>query len=116
MNLTENVIRIWKKRNQIFEGVRNSVFKREDVEEIAEERMAICKNCPSKLYDETSDGCVVKGTQPCCNKLKGGCGCSLKWKTRALSDDCPKGYWWAVLNETEEKVLKEKIGLSDDKY
>jgi len=65
------------------------------------------------LYDPIGEGCVVKRTQPCCNQLKGGCGCSLNWKTRALSDECPKGHWVRVLNETEEAVLKEKLGIQD---
>jgi hypothetical protein len=41
----------------------------------------------------------------------GGCGCSLSLKTRALSSECPLGYWKAVLSEEEEDKLNEKLGL-----
>lgn len=109
MNLRKNVIAIWKAKGQILEGVMNSVFKREDVEEIATKRMKICRNC--HLYDTFGDGCVVKGTQPCCNEKHGGCGCSLEFKTRSLSSDCPLNKWKAVLTQEEEDKIKEKLGL-----
>jgi hypothetical protein len=54
---------------------------------------------------------MIPGTQPCCNEKLGGCGCSLSLKTRALSSDCPKGYWKAELTQEEEDQLKEKLGL-----
>lgn len=89
----------------------NSIFKREDVEHIAEERMCICRNCPSGLYDESGEGCMVPGTAPCCNLLKGGCGCSLNFKTRSLSAECELGHWGAELSQEEEDKLNEKLGL-----
>jgi len=54
---------------------------------------------------------MVPGTQPCCNEKLGGCGCSLSLKIRALSSECPKGYWKAELTQEEEDQLKEKLGL-----
>jgi hypothetical protein len=110
----ENLITIWKKRNHILEGIANSIFKREDVEQIALSRMEICRECPSKLYDNSGKGCVVNGTQPCCDETKGGCGCSLGFKTRSLSDECPMGHWKAELSETEEAHLKSKLGIIDE--
>lgn len=109
MNLKDSVIAIWKNKNLILEGVMNSVFKKEDVEVIATKRMEICRDC--NLYDTLGDGCVVKGTQPCCNEAKGGCGCSLEFKTRSLSSGCPLNKWEAILTEQEEDALKEKLGL-----
>jgi hypothetical protein len=109
MSIQENIIRIWKNKGQIIEGITNSVFKREDVEEIAQQRMQVCMNCA--LYDVQGDGCMVPGTQPCCNEKMGGCGCSLGFKTRSLSSACPKGYWDAELNEHEEDQLNEKLAL-----
>lgn len=91
------------------EGITNSIFKKEDIEEIAEQRMKICVKC--SLYDAQGEGCFVKGTQPCCNQNKGGCGCSLSLKTRALSSDCPMGHWKAELTEEEEDKLNQKLGL-----
>ena len=50
MSLKKNVIQIWKSKGQIFEGLMNNIFKKEDVEEIAEHRLGVCKACT--LYDE----------------------------------------------------------------
>lgn len=109
MNLKNSVIAIWKAKGQILEGVINSIFKKEDVEEIANQRMQICTNCA--LFDMQGDGCMVSGTQPCCNEKLGGCGCSLGFKTRSLSSSCPLNKWEAILTEQEEDALKEKLGL-----
>jgi hypothetical protein len=109
MSLKNNIFKIWKNKGQILEGISNSIFKKEDVEAIAEQRLTICKGC--KLYDASGEGCTVPGTQPCCNENLGGCGCSLSLKTRALSSDCPKGKWKAELTEEEEDKLNEKLGL-----
>ena len=109
--LKNNLIRLWKSKGQIIEGITNSIFKREDVEIIAEERMNICKACPSHLYDDKGDGCMVAGTGPCCDMTKGGCGCSLGFKTRSLSSGCDMGHWNAELSEKEEDLLNEKLAL-----
>lgn len=109
MSLKRNVIKIWKSKGQILEGLKNSIFKKEDVEEIAQQRMQICKKCA--LYDVQGTGCMVPGTQPCCNEKLGGCGCSLGMKTRSLSSDCPKGYWKAELTQDEEDQLNKKLGI-----
>jgi len=108
-SLGKNIIKIWKSKGQILEGITNSIFKREDVEEIAQHRMQICEAC--ELLDVQGEGCTLPGTQPCCNENKGGCGCSLSLKTRALSSDCPLGKWEAELTEEEEDKLNEKLGL-----
>jgi hypothetical protein len=109
MSVKENLIRIWKTKNQIIEGITNSVFKKEDVELIADERMKICFFCD--LYTENSEGCMVPGTHPCCNQNMGGCGCSLRFKIRSLSSSCPLGHWPAELTQEEEDKLNQKLGL-----
>jgi hypothetical protein len=109
MNLKANIIKIWKSKGQIIEGITNSIFKKDDVEEIAQQRMQICEKCA--LYDVQGVGCMVPGTNPCCNEKLGGCGCSLEFKTRALSSECPTGKWMAELTEEEETKLNEKLGL-----
>jgi hypothetical protein len=90
---------IWKNRKQIMEGIKNSVIRDEFVEEIASYRMDICTSCIHK--DIEGKECMVPGTQPCC----GQCGCSLSFKTRSLSSDCPDGRWYAVVSEEEEDKL-----------
>lgn len=107
-----NIIKIWKSRGQIIEGITNSIFKREDVEEIAKERMNVCLSCD--LYIDSGDGCMVPGTHPCCNQDKGGCGCSLSLKTRSLSSSCPHpngAKWSAELTQEEEDTLNKKLGI-----
>ena len=104
-----SIIQIWKHKGQILEGIKNNIFKKEDVEIIADARMEICTNCP--LYENTSQGCTVPGTQPCCNKDIGGCGCSLTFKTRSLSSSCPMGRWDAEMSQEEEDQLNKKLAL-----
>lgn len=87
---------IWKNRKQILEGIKNATIRNEFVEEIALERNAICDQCLSK-----GDQCAVPGTAPCCNE----CGCSLTFKTRSLSSECPLEKWKALLSEEEEDKI-----------
>lgn len=95
----KNTLRlIWENRKQIIEGITNSVLRDETVEEISRLRYDICDECPSK-----GRKCAVKGTAPCCNE----CGCSLTFKTRSLSSECPLGKWQAVATEEEETKLDE---------
>jgi hypothetical protein len=89
--------------------VANSIFKKEDVEEIAESRMAVCSTC--QLYTQDDKGCMVAGTTPCCDERQGGCGCSLKFKIRSLSSECPLGKWKAELTQEEEDQLNQKLGI-----
>lgn len=109
MSLGANIFKIWKNKGAILEGITNSIFKKEDVEAVADYRMFVCKNC--KLYDDKGEGCTVPGTEPCCNEKLGGCGCSLAFKTRALSSDCPLGKWKAEMTEEEEDALNQKLGI-----
>lgn len=104
---------IWKNRKEILEGVKNTVVKDEFVEQVAEHRMKICKSC--EYYDGK---CAVGGTAPCC----GACGCSLGFKTRAMSTFCgltklgkdPK--WLPVMTqEQEDKMLAEEMALLQKK-
>lgn len=94
-----NLKKVWQSRNEILEGIKNNVFKKEAVEAIATERMNTCKACT--FFDVEGSNCYVKGTQPCC----GSCGCSLQLKVRSLSSSCPEGKWEPVLTESEEDKL-----------
>ena len=99
--MKNNIIKVWKSRNQIYEGVMNRVFKKEHVEEIAEERKLICLDC--EHWDITGKGCLVPGTQPCCDV----CNCSMEFKLRALSDKCPLDKWNSIVSEDEEDIINE---------
>lgn len=101
------ITEIFKNRKLIWEGLKNNIFKTEHVEEIYEQRFEICRVCEN--LDTTGEGCHVQGTQPCCNKNTGGCGCSLALKLRSLSSDCPLGKWKAVVTEQEEEMIRQQI-------
>lgn len=88
--------RIWKDRNKIIEGITNTLRRDEFVEDVAKHRMEVCDAC-----DQKGDKCLVPGTAPCCND----CGCSLAFKTRSLSSECPQNKWKALLSEEEEDKL-----------
>ena len=105
------IIQIWKNKGIILEGVVNSVFKTEHIEEIAAERLSICMVCES--YDLSGEGCFVPGTAPCCSNLNDGCGCSLKFATRSLSKECPKNKWPAFMSYEEEELLKSKMAAGE---
>jgi hypothetical protein len=94
---------IWKNKSQILEGIINTVIRDEFVEEVAALRIEVCKEC--SIYDTIGSGCIMPGSQPCCDVNKGGCGCSLALATRSLSKDCPLGKWEALMTEDEEDEL-----------
>jgi hypothetical protein len=90
---------LWKNRKQILEGITNSIIRDEFVEHVSSDRMIICDVCPNK--DVEGKECLVHGTQPCCSL----CGCSLAFKTRSLSSECPDGKWKALMTEEDEDKL-----------
>ena len=97
------LLEVWKNKGKILEGIKNSVFKKEHVEEVAAARNAICQSC--NLIDRSGDKCVMPGTQPCC----GVCGCSLQFLQRSLSSRCEEGQWEAVLSEEESDLLNNSL-------
>ena len=104
------ISKIIQNRSKIYEGIKNSIFKDEDVELIAADRMKICNE--SVHIDHSGSQCDVPGTQPCCSK----CGCCLKFKVRSLSSGCgderyPR--WNAVISQTEEDDLKQSIDYKE---
>jgi hypothetical protein len=105
--MKNKIAKILKNRHLIFEGIKNTIFKKPTVEEVAAKRMKICKAC--NVYDETGEGCLVSGTQPCCSEIKGGCGCSLEYKVRSMSSSCPleKPKWFAIMTQEEEDLLNK---------
>jgi hypothetical protein len=88
---------------QIAEGVKNKIFKKADVEQIADIRWLECSICPA--LDVVGKTCAVPNTQPCCSD----CGCSLGLKLRALSSSCPKGKWPAIVDAKSEQLIKKQI-------
>jgi hypothetical protein len=93
MKLTD----IYTNRKQIFEGITNSLLKNEFVEQVSKDRFEVCNKCEFK-----GNNCIAPGTGPCC----GQCGCSLKFKTRSLSSECPLNKWKALLTPEEEEKIE----------
>lgn len=98
-----SLIKIWKNKGKILEGLKNKVFKNEHVEEIFEERKAICGKCPK--IDLAGSKCAVPGTAPCC----GVCGCSLDLLLRSMSSECEDGKWDALMTDEEENDLNNQL-------
>jgi hypothetical protein len=101
---------LWKNKKHIFEGIKNNIFKKEHIEKIAAERMAICLSCPS--IDKEGSKCLGPGLQPCC----GLCGCTLAFKTRDLSSSCGNEetpLWKAILTDEENDEMKIKLNITD---
>ena len=94
---------------QIAEGIKNKVFKNDDVEAVAKLRWQHCSVCPA--LDTKGNKCAMKGTQPCC----ADCGCSLGFKVRSLSTECPKGFWDAVVTEEQEDIINQQIEKNENK-
>lgn len=88
--------------DQVFDGVKNKIWKKEYVEDIAKDRWQHCLKC--EHLDRQGLNCAVPKTQPCC----ADCGCSLGFKLRALSSSCPKNKWKAVMSEEEEKKINKQ--------
>ena len=88
---------------QILEGIKNRIFSKEDVEEVAAERGRICDRC--QYVDHVGHYCAVPGSQPCCSD----CGGILSFKIRSLSSSCPKGKWAAFMSEEDEEKLKDSL-------
>ena len=106
--MPNTLITIWKNKGKILEGINNFVFKKEHVEEIAAERLILCKACPH--IDLKGDTCEVPRTAPCC----GLCGCCLNLKTRSLSSECALNFdkrWIAVMTQDEEDQLNDQLKI-----
>jgi|TARA_B100000073_G_C23243440_1_gene375130 hypothetical protein len=89
--------------DKIYEGIKNKVFVKEDVEQIASIRWNICTSCD--FFDTKGTHCAVPGSQPCC----ADCGCILNLKVRSLSAHCPKNKWAAFMSKDMEEELKNNI-------
>lgn len=81
--MKSSLLDVWKERNKILQGIKNTVIKKNEVEHISKKRMNICDVCPSKSLD---CGKLIKA---CCSE----CGCSLEFKTRSLESKCPLNKW-----------------------
>lgn len=108
MEKKTNIKYVWANRKSIISGIKNNIFKNDDIEKIAKLRMEVCMSCDN--IDKEGSKCYMPGTQPCC----GLCGCKLAWKTRSLSEKCDINKWDDLLTEEEESQLYDKLNYNPD--
>lgn len=96
----------------ILEGTWNSIFVREEIEQVAKQREEICRGC-SMNSDHAKKFNKYKTFRPDFHCTV--CGCDLHLKTRALSQHCPLGKWEAQLTEEEEYELTKKLENANSK-
>lgn len=87
----------------IIEGIKNSVFVKEEVEKIAQARYEICKSCPKissnrneKFFDPGKYFSKVRPDEHCSM-----CACNIHAKMRSLHTACPIDKWKAVATPQE---------------
>jgi hypothetical protein len=87
----------------ILEGIKNTVFVKEEVEKIAEARYEICKVCPknssNKDKPDFDPGKYYSSLRP--DEHCSMCACNLHAKTRSLHTACPVDKWKAVATPQE---------------
>lgn len=86
------------KINHILEGIKNTVFVKEEVEKIANERYALCTVCPKNsknsdkpFFDPGKYYSTLRPDEHCSM-----CACNIHAKNRSLHTDCPIDTWKAV--------------------
>ena len=60
MGRFNNLINAFGNLDKIYEGIKNKVFVKDDIEQIASIRWNICKTC--ELFDTKGTHCVVPGS------------------------------------------------------
>lgn len=89
----------------IIEGAWNSIFVKAKIEEIANERGAICNVCSHNSVNKKDQKFV--NPLPHCTL----CGCNLHMKTRSLAQVCPDKppRWEAVVDQKQEDEIDQKM-------
>jgi hypothetical protein len=54
------LLNVFKNADQILEGIKNNIFKTEDIEKIAKHRWEICDQC--EFIDREGSHCVAPGS------------------------------------------------------
>jgi len=106
----------------LLEGINNSIFVKDEVEKVAEERINICKQCPYYSPNAIASGLITtKRPDAFCID----CGCNMYLKTRALSAHCPLGdpsshypdeepKWLSITDDDTAQKLMETEELNKD--
>ena len=73
---------------KIVEGIYNTFNKKQDVEQLAAKRLAICTS-----VDKPYKHCRNYNPYGTIGAFCEACGCTLKFKTRSVESKCPIGKW-----------------------
>ena len=100
----------------ILEGIKNSVFVKEEVEKVAEHRYSICKTCPRFSGNSNKPELFKPG--PYYSTLRPDehctvCACNIHAKVRSLHTSCPEDKWEAVA--TKEEAAKIYMATDENK-
>lgn len=93
----------------IIDGIKNSIFVKEEVEKIASERYTICSTCPknSKNKDMNDLGPYYSNLR--FDEHCSECACNLHAKVRSLHTSCPLDKWLAVASQDEVVQISKAI-------
>lgn len=94
--------RIIKSNSQIAKGLFNSIIIKVKVEQIAKERLLICRKNSCGYYDKDGKSDMAIGNMG--KETCAICGCILKVKTRVPECSC-------ALDEIEKKPLWDSVKL-----
>ncbi len=72
---------------KLMEGIQNSVFIKEQVEQVAEERIQHCNSCEHYSPNLKNKGLKILHPYKYCDI----CKCNMYLKTRSLAAQCPIG-------------------------
>ncbi len=95
----------------ILEGIKNSIFVREEVEKIAQTRLEICQVCPKSSGNKNKDffdpGKYYSALRP--DDHCSECACNIHAKTRSLHTSCPINKWPAVASKEEAAKIAAAV-------
>ena len=84
---------------KIYKGWKNYFFPNKVIEELARDRLSICKNCSNNRKGI----CAL-------------CGCVLQAKSRSIDSTCDDNQWRPILYENDEIYLSEITPLLRVKF
>lgn len=87
----------------VIEGIANTVFVKEEIEKLAEQRILICRACPRLSTNikekNTEPGKYYSAKRP--DEHCTVCACNIHAKVRSLHTSCPEKKWLSVANKEE---------------
>lgn len=85
----------------IIDGIKNSIFVKEEIEKIANTRYAICSTCPKNSKNKDMNDLGEYYSSLRFDEHCSECACNLHAKVRSLHTNCPLEKWLAVATPEE---------------